>query len=55
MWCEGLDPGVYSIEWWNTFEARTIRSDRMSLNEGSLQVFVPSFSRDIACKITPML
>jgi hypothetical protein len=50
---EGFEPGTYNVEWWHTFDARTIRSDRMSLNEGSLRVSVPSFSRDIACKITP--
>lgn len=47
----GLEPGDYHVEWWHTFEGKTIRKERASLAEGSLRIFVPPFSRDIACKI----
>ena len=49
---EGLDPGVYNVVWWHTFEARAIRNERVSLAEGPMRISVPSFNRDIACKIT---
>ena len=49
---DGFAPGLYRIEWWHTFDARTIRSENISLAEGALRVIVPSFSRDVACKIT---
>ena len=50
---QGLDPGAYNVEWWHTFEGKTIRNDRASFAEGPLRISVPSFARDIACKITP--
>jgi hypothetical protein len=50
---QGLDPGAYNVEWWHTFEGKTIRNDRVSFAEGPLRISVPSFARDIACKITP--
>lgn len=46
-----LRPGDYRLEWWDTYEGKIIRRERASMNEGSLRIPVPSFSRDIACKI----
>jgi len=37
----------------NSPEGKTIRNDRVSFAEGPLRISVPSFARDIACKITP--
>jgi hypothetical protein len=50
---QGLQPGDYRVEWWNTYEGKIIRSERVSLANGALRVSVPPFSRDIACKIRP--
>lgn len=48
---QSLDPGSYHVQWWHTFEGRTIRKERVSLSEGAMRISVPPFSRDIACKI----
>ena len=49
---EGLESGAYNVQWWHTYEERTIRSEKVSLSEGPLRISVPSFKGDIACKIT---
>ena len=51
---EGIDPGTYNVEWWNTFEGKTILNQRVSLAKGPLRISVPSLARDIACRITPV-
>ena len=48
---QGLRPGSYRVQWWNTYEGKIIREERVSLANGALRVSVPPFSRDIACKI----
>ena len=52
---KGFDPGPYNVEWWHTFEGKTIRTQRVSLAKGPLRISVPPLARDIACKITPIL
>jgi len=47
----GLLPGKYRLEWWDTYEGRTIRTEQVSCTQALLQISVPSFNRDIACKI----
>jgi len=47
----GLRPGKYRLEWWDTYEGRTIRTEQVSCTQALLQISVPSFNRDIACKI----
>ncbi|MEJ2701533.1 MAG: DUF5060 domain-containing protein [Sedimentisphaerales bacterium] len=49
---QGLDLGDYRVEWWGTYEGKIIRTDKVSLAEGSLQISVPSFQSDIACKVS---
>jgi len=46
-----LRDGTYRVEWWDTYEGKTIRIGQVSCSDGCLNVPVPSFSRDIACKI----
>ncbi|MDH4238102.1 MAG: DUF5060 domain-containing protein [Phycisphaerae bacterium] len=48
-----LQPGSYTVEWWNTHNGSIIKKQRASLNEGTLKINVPLFNRDIACKIRP--
>jgi hypothetical protein len=50
---DGLRPGSYRIEWWDTNEGKTVQERQVKLTDGALRIDVPSFSRDIACKITP--
>jgi hypothetical protein len=47
----GLRDGTYRVEWWDTNEGKTIRTEQMSCANGRLNIPVPSFTRDIACKI----
>jgi hypothetical protein len=47
----GLRSGNYRLEWWDTYKGRTIRTEQVSCTDGRLYVPVPSFSRDVACKI----
>jgi hypothetical protein len=48
---KGLRPGNYSLEWWDTHEGRVVRTEEVSCTQDSLQMRVPSFSGDIACKL----
>ena len=48
---KGLRDGQYRLEWWDTYEGKTIRTEQVSSAGALLQISVPSFSRDIACKI----
>ena len=47
----GLQRGNYQLEWWDTFEGKIHRTEKVSFAEGPVQISVPSFHRDIACKI----
>ena len=47
-----LQPGTYTVEWWNTHEGRVIQKQQVSLSTGTLKIPVPTFTRDIACKIS---
>jgi len=47
----GLRDGTYRVEWWDTYEGRTIRTEQVSYADDQIRIPVPSFSRDIACKI----
>jgi hypothetical protein len=48
---QGLDAGDYRLEWWDTYEGKIIRSDKISFAEDPLKISVPSFRQDIACRI----
>jgi len=48
---QGLQPGNYRVEWWDTYEGRIIKKESISARGGSLTLMVPPFGRDIACKI----
>lgn len=46
-----LQPGDYRLEWWDTYHGKIIRTEKIYFAEGPVQIPVPSFNRDIACKI----
>ena len=48
---EGLATGMYAIEWWDTHEGNTFRTDEVTSRQGVLDVTPPPFKRDVACKI----
>jgi hypothetical protein len=47
----GLRDGTYQVEWWDTYEGKTIGTGQLSCMGAQIQIPVPTFSRDIACKI----
>ncbi|MFA6141846.1 MAG: DUF5060 domain-containing protein [Candidatus Omnitrophota bacterium] len=46
-----IDSGSYKIEWWNTFEGKIIKSGSVDSKNGELDIRIPAFDKDIACKI----
>jgi hypothetical protein len=48
----GLKPGPYRVIWWDTYEGKPLREQSVTAAGGRLQLEVPGFPRDIACKIT---
>ncbi len=49
---DGLVPGEYQVEWWDTYSGKRRTASRQATGErGSLRVRVPSFSRDVAARI----
>lgn len=51
MEVQGLQPGNYRVEWWDTYEGQVIKKESVSPSGRSLPLTVPPFSRDIACKV----
>ncbi|MDD2707858.1 MAG: DUF5060 domain-containing protein [Verrucomicrobiae bacterium] len=48
---KGISPGDHEIEWWDAYDGRVLRKD-VCLDEGGwINVRVPEFCSDIACKI----
>jgi hypothetical protein len=50
----GLQPGVYRVQWWNTRSGEVLQQERLVLNQPVLELAVPQWQRDIACKIVPV-
>ena len=48
---EGLKPGPYAVQWWDTREGKVVKQDVAKASGGPLKLAVPPFSRDIACKV----
>ncbi|MEW5758270.1 MAG: hypothetical protein AB1755_02195 [Candidatus Omnitrophota bacterium] len=46
-----IEDGSYSIEWWDTFEGEIFLRDNIFADDGKLNILIPSFSKDCACKI----
>ncbi len=47
----GLQPGPYRIQWWDTWQGKVIKTESVNCQQGTLKVNLPTFNRDIACKI----
>jgi hypothetical protein len=43
--------GSYRLEWWDTFKGIVTSVETVQAKEGKLHINIPSFFRDIACKI----
>lgn len=48
---EGLAPGAYRVQWWDTATGKVLKEDRATQATGPLKLGVPPFARDIACKV----
>ena len=47
---EGLAPGMYRVEWWNTYSG-SVEKVEERLNEGALELSVERLSRDLALRV----
>jgi len=50
---DGLSPGSYTVEWWDTWEGSPLASERVRVADDPLRIAVPTFQRDIACRFEP--
>lgn len=48
---ENVEPGKYSVEWWDTYEGKKLFENTVKARSKKLRVWSPSFETDIACKI----
>jgi len=48
---QGLAPGNYRVEWWNTWEGKPAAETNAKASGDALALNAPAFSRDIACKV----
>ncbi|MHC4180557.1 MAG: DUF5060 domain-containing protein [Planctomycetota bacterium] len=48
-----LAPGTYRVQWWDTRQGKTVKEEERSPSAALLRLAVPTFARDIACKIVP--
>jgi hypothetical protein len=47
----GLERGTYDVQWWDTAEGKAIREATAAPAGGVLRLDVPTFRRDMACKV----
>jgi hypothetical protein len=50
---EGLHPGSYTVLWWDTDRGEPVSRQTVSCDQGRLELAVPSFTRDLACRVAP--
>jgi len=48
---EGLPPGAYRVQWWDTWKGVVVEQQEVGSGAAAVQLKIPSFSRDIACKV----
>jgi hypothetical protein len=49
---KGLGDGQYRAQWWDTRAGKVVKEQKISVT-GILNLSVPPFTRDIACKVVP--
>ena len=50
---DGLHPGSYTVLWWDTYKGEPVSRQTVSCDQGRLELAVPAFTRDLACRVTP--
>mgnify|MGYP005845669031 CR=1 FL=1 len=48
---QGLSPGDYHVEWWDTRTGRILERQALGTSGGALRLAVPEFAEDLGCKI----
>ncbi len=49
----GLHPGSYTVLWWDTYKGEPVSRQTASCDQDRLELAVPTFTRDLACRVTP--
>ncbi len=49
----GLHPGSYTVLWWDTYKGEPVHRQTLSCDQDQLELAIPTFTRDLACRITP--
>jgi hypothetical protein len=52
VFISGLSPGRYKVQWFDTYQGKVLEEKTAVANGETLQLLAPTFTRDIACKIT---
>lgn len=50
---ENLNPGLYMVEFWNTYTGQIISAYKTKSANGTVKILLPPFKRDMAVKIMP--
>ncbi|MGD0092740.1 MAG: DUF5060 domain-containing protein [Planctomycetota bacterium] len=48
---EGLEPGTYKVQWWDTQQGKTVKEETVQAAAGNATLAAPPFTRDVACKV----
>jgi hypothetical protein len=48
---EGLDPGAYKVQWWDTQQGKAVKEETVQAAGGAVTLSAPPFTRDVACKV----
>lgn len=51
---KGFENGNYKITWFDTYDGKDIKIEEVRCEGGNMEIIIPEFSRDIACKIVKM-
>jgi len=51
---KGLAPGSYRVQWWDTRKGQATKQEQAKASAAGLKLTAPPFTRDIACKVTPL-
>ena len=49
----GLRDGVYDMQWWETWKGTVIKTEPMTVTDGTLQLRLPAIRTDLALKFRP--
>jgi hypothetical protein len=53
MHISSLKPGMYTVEYWDTYKGALLRSEEMTMGEARVELKLPTVNRDLAIKVKP--